>query len=326
LSHLDTSGEVFQYILSEVVAYVTSMRNRYLENHDDEITYVQPEVRNKLIPNTVKFMRTYSKSKLVSEKEYTLMEENDMGILEVGGKTDHAIEMIDSSLALLTLEDKAILHEITKREISQVVTQVKHEIQSLEIGLNYVPKEFVGLLQNGSQFVAILRRIDRGRVLWTNIRSSLAFTSKETVNGMRSASEIDLKSCEEIARILEHAYVTADKIAEEIMDPYKRPNLILQNIQEFRQGQDYDEFGSDDEEEEAPLEQKKRRNETTREFGSQLVSTLSTQLGSKKISKDINSSSFDSYSKGDIYDENHDYFLLPLSSKNLETHKKTFAN
>ena len=38
------------------------------------------------------------------------------------------------------------------------------------------------------------------------------------VNGMRSASEIDLKNCKEIARILEHAYVTADKIAEEILD------------------------------------------------------------------------------------------------------------
>lgn len=52
-------------------------------------------------------------------------------------------------------------------EISQVVTQVKSEVDKMESFLNYVPAEYVGLLQNGRIWGAVLRKVERGKVLWT---------------------------------------------------------------------------------------------------------------------------------------------------------------
>jgi len=57
----------------------------------------------------------------------------------------------------------------------------------MENNLNCVPEQYVGLLQNGPDWIAVMRKVVRGRVCWTYVQASSAFTidnasTKSTIN------------------------------------------------------------------------------------------------------------------------------------------------
>jgi hypothetical protein len=181
-----------------------------------------------------------------NEKEYTFSVDTDDIQAIITGRTDHVIQALDSDFASATLEDKAICLKMSSQEISQVVTQVDFEVGQMERFLNYVPREYVGILQNGPVWIAVLRRIDRGRVLWTYIQTSPAFIITGDGTSERTATPVNPASCVEIARLVEHAYSIADNITEEILYPDRRPMNAIHTIKEYHNLSDNDEDDSGD--------------------------------------------------------------------------------
>lgn len=241
----DPTGNKSAVLLAEVVRYVGVMRTRYLAGQVDERG--QPEIRDQFWPNTRSCLRNSQQCAMKHEKEYSFKVDNDAMEAIITGKTDHVIQLLDSDFVSATLEDKANCLKMTAQEVSQAVTQVNFEVEQMEQFLNYAPVEYVGLLQNGPVWIAVLRKIDRGKVLWTYVQASPAFEVNEDSTNQRTATEINHSSCVEIARLIEHAYCTADKITEEIMYPQRRPMNMMSTINEYQHQYDDDEDEEDQE-------------------------------------------------------------------------------
>lgn len=315
----DPTGNKSVVLLAEVVRYVGVMRTRYLAGQVDELVYVQPEIRDQFWPNIRSCLRNSQQCTMTGEKDYSFMVDNDAMEAIITGKTDHVIQPLDSDFASLTLEDKANCLKMSANEVSHVVTQVNFEVGRMEKFLNYAPVEYVGLLQNGPVWIAVLRKIDRGKVLWTYIQASPAFEVNEDSTNQRTATEINQSSCVEIARLIEHAYCTADKITEEIMYPERRPMNLMYTINEYRHHYD------DDEDEEDQEQGNSKESGPPGKVGGAVtlapVKQSATQEQQKQQQQNKSSAGRKkSHSDGNVSSQNSEYFILPLSSANVARH------
>ena len=230
-------------LLNEVRRFVGVMRTKYLAGEVKEVDNIQPEIRDNFWPNTQSCLSSRFEYEMINEKVFSISAFDDCMEAKIEGKTGHVIKICNSDFSSATLEDKQISLELDHKARAQVVSQVYHEIAIMQKHLSYVPAEYVGLLQNGPEWIAVLRKVVRGNVLWTYIRAPPAFL---VIDGPSFATEINEDNCKQIARLIEHAYCTADKISEEIIFPDKRPMTVMRTIHEYNQLFDEDEGKSED--------------------------------------------------------------------------------
>jgi hypothetical protein len=310
-------------LLAEVKKYIGQIQNKYLTGKRKEVEHMQPEIRDNFWPNTRSFLRNQQNYEMINEKEYTFTkyDDDDEGV-EVKGKIDHTIQRIDCAFASATLEDKAICLKMTDKEVGQAVTQVDFEVEQMEKFLNYAPVEYVGLLQNGPVWIAVLRRIDRGKVLLTYIQTSPAFSVDEPLT-------VNESSCSEIARLIEHAYCTADEITENIMCPEKRPMRALYTINEYQRHSDDEDEGEDDQDAAKGCPEDCA---VTVKVGGLAAAVPAKQIASHRQQKKIADSLGSRKSRSDwdtagwsSSSPRREYFLLPLSEANVARHAATVS-
>eukprot|EP01036_Dinobryon_divergens_P039072 gene39072-51416_t len=226
-------GSKARLLKKEVLRYSQQMRKNYLSNEVREDA-VQAEIINEFWPNT-KSCFSDEPHEMVHEVPYSLKLSDDRISATISGKVDHGVKRLNSDLKSLTLEDKA-QDTVLRSHIAQAVSQVAFEVRRLRTSLHYVPELYIGLLQNGRSWVAILRKVVCGEVLLTYIEAPAAFE----VAG-RKVSEVNDVNCEKIARLIEHAYCVANQITLEILNPSMRPANLPYSIKE--------EYNEDDEDE-----------------------------------------------------------------------------
>lgn len=299
------------------------MRDKYVKNKRGELHHVQPEIRNNFWQNTRGLFR--NSFKLISEEAYAFTVDDQATEAYISGKTDHVIRVSDSDLSSATLEDKAICLEMTTKEVSQVVTQVKFQVDKLMSSINYAPVEYVGLLQNGPEWIAVLRKVISGKVFWTHVGTTPAFRVTN-----HNVTDIDEQSCREIACLIEHAYCTADIIADVINDPSKHPaKYQLYPINQY-QRDDVDEDEDEDDHDAAegysedfavpgkvvrgavPVSAKQSAGHHHQQQQKQNKNAGTS--GSKKSRSDRNTAGSPSSSQC------QEYFVLPLSIANVSRH------
>ena len=79
---------------------------------------------------------------------------------------------------------------------------MEYEVEWMRKSLLYVPELYIGLLQSGRNWVAILRKVVCGEVLLTYVEAPPAFEVDGT-----SVSEVNDVNCGYIARLFPIAYV-----------------------------------------------------------------------------------------------------------------------
>lgn len=313
----DPSSNKANLLLAEVKRYVNFMRTKYLAGEVKELDHVQPEIRGNFWDNTRSCLR--NEFHMINEEKYSFTVDDEDTEANIIGKTDHVLQVSDSNLASATLEDKQNCLEMIQTQVSQVVTQVKFQVDRLIDSINYAPAEYVGLLQNGPEWIAVLRKIVHGKVFWTHVRTTPAFKGNRT-NNIRTATEINLTSCEEIARLIEHAYCTADIIADVINDPIKNPMKTLYPINEYR-------HPSDDEYEEDDVAGKSEDGTAPED---EVVGTVAPATKSARQQQQQNKKVDSSGSKKSLRDWgtagspslslSQEYFVLPLTRGNVACH------
>ena len=255
---------------------------------------------------------------MVHEVSYSFSVSDESISANINGKLDHGVKRCNSGFKSLTLEDKAQDMELSSH-IAQAVTQVSFEVQRLHKHLHYVPELYIGLLQNGRSWVAILRKVVCGNVLLTYIESPSAFEVIGTKVG-----EVNDANCEKIARLIEHAYCTANQITLESMNPSMRPISLLYSIKE-----EYDEEEGDDNGGSGDTSDKDKAG---KEGGSADTSDKNKE-GKKDRSGDTNRNADDEAGRyspapggggkmphckiSGEYLHSRDYFLLPLTVDNV---------
>ena len=301
-------------LLDEVRRYVGVMRTNYLEGKVKEVDYVQPEIRDNFWPNTRSCLSQQFQYEMIDEVEFSITASDDAIEAKIGGITDHVIRIRNSGFSSATLEDKKICLDLCKKARSQVVSQVYHEVEIMQKSLSYVPIEYVGLLQNGPEWIGVLRKVFRGNVMWTYTRTLPAFSVK---NGL--ATEINDDSCVLIARLIEHTYCTADKISEEICYPDKRPMNALHTINEYNQQFDEDEDDQDyvegKTEDNTPLGKVSRAEAPADGSAGQQQNKKADSSGRKKSRSDWGTAGYFSSSQSQ-----EEHFVLPLTRANVASH------
>ena len=192
-------------------AIFTANENCYLSNEFRE-NLVQYEIREKFWPNT----RICFSDEQHHETPYCFTVSDENLSAKIKGKLDHGVKHSKSGFKSLTFEDKAQDAELSDH-IAHAVSQVEYEVKRMRKSLLYVPELYIGLLQNGRNWVAILRKVVCGEVLLTYVEAPPAFEV-----GGTSVSEVNDVNCGYIARLIEHAYCAANQITLEIMNPSMR--------------------------------------------------------------------------------------------------------
>jgi hypothetical protein len=298
-------------LLNEVNRYAEAMSQKFLRGNIDEKLYVQPEIRGTFWKNTK--MCLHHTCVMTNEKHYTICEENVNTIVTGSGKTDHTIHLQNSSIASLTIEDKALGHVFESVDISQGVSQVKAEIRLLQRTFAYEPGEYVGLLQNGQTWILLQRKIFRGQVLWRHSTFPDAFTIIKPKKGLARA-EIHLDNCLLIARMIEHAYCISDAINGEILNPTLRPLYVMPTHSERNDDSEDDEDTSDVD----PQDDTRLEKDSQSRMSAAAVTPARQDLSrhtSQKSSNDQKKSRLDVYPHSTY--RSTDDFLLPLSIANV---------
>ncbi len=312
-----STADKLQQLIAEVIRYSKVMREKYQMGFVKEVDHVQLEFRRDFWTNTKSLLRFNNQYQLINEKPYFLTVENDTAETTVTGKIDHVIQLLDCDVASVTIEDKPLNMSFGAGEISQVVTQVKSEVDKMESFLGYVPAEYVGLLQNGCIWGAVLRKVERGKVLWTYIEAPRAFEVDNT--SKRPIALVSDANCVEIARLIQHAYC----IADQILNPEKRAMFHSYSIKEFQDKQDGEEGGEEDESGDGDLPDvddlsKSIQMSSFRQSESEQHQQQSKNSKSNKKMNTINLCNDDS-----LCSKNNDYFVLPLTIRNVTLHSVT---
>ena len=310
LKHFDPPGNKSKVLLAEVKRYVGVMRRNYIEGKIGELDFVQPEIRDHFWPNTQSCMRYDKKCVMKCEKDFTLVVNNEKMEATVRGRTDHTIHYLKSGIASLILEDKAVCSVLTTKEVAQVVAQINFEVGAMEEHLNYAPQEYVGILQNGPDWIAVMRKIDKGRVCWTYVQAASAFT----IDNASTKSGISEVNCKEIVRLIEHAYCVADNIMYELST--KCPMYPLYSIKEYQ-----NEF--DDEEDENDHDSSKRDSNDPAAPGKvngTVIARPAEQSVRQSHQQSKNTASAGS-KKSHSATHNSDYYIMPLTIANVNRHE-----
>ena len=324
LKRFDPPGKKAELLLAEVKRYVRVMRDKCLAGYVKKVEHVQPEIKNLFWQNTRSLLRQSEECEMVHERTYFFTAENATRIADIKGKTDHAIKVKNSSFSTVTIADKAICLNMDDSAVSQAVTQVEYEVRQIASTLGYMPIEYVGLLQNGPMWIAILRRVVKGQVRWSHVRTRPAFqiskSSQDTV------TKIDDESCTEIARLIEHAYCTADNITEAILNPEKRPMNMVHSVNECKPL--YDEDDDEDKDDEDNADGNPDNFAVPGKLGGVVAARIADQRGRRRQKAIENVFSLDSEklcvtdTAGSTSSSQSDdeYYVLPLSLANVAWH------
>ena len=241
LPHLKRFGDKAALLFAEVKSFIGRIRRIALApGKHNKLGEMQPEIRENFWPNTRALLHNNEKYAFMNEKPYNFTaHDSDGESLRIKEAIDHTIQIIDSGCASATIEDKAICFKMGLKDVGQALTQVESEVKLMMKHPNYAPVEYVGLLQNGPVWIAVRRRIENGKVLWTYIQTSPAFTVEEPND------DINNDSCIEIARLIEHTYCTADEISDCLLHPERRPLNALYTIQEYQRHSDDEDEDED---------------------------------------------------------------------------------
>jgi hypothetical protein len=308
--HLSEENET--RLLTEVKRYVTKMRDNFLQGKVDEVIFVQPEIRDFFLPNICSCLNFSYDMK--SEKEYTLNADNEVMEAVISGKTDHVIQFAHCGCASATLKDKANCKRITSGDVAQAATQVIFEVKQMETFLNYVPQEFVGLLQNGPEWVAIIRRVVNGKVLLIHTCASPAFEAS-VVDKHATVSDVNEDSCLQIARLIGHAFCTADTITGHLLDPTTRPNMMgMHAIKEHESDDEDDAESGEDSDHKHDGDSGGGAHDGAGDKG--LPKPPGKQPATERNGKQQGQQKKASLNR-DATSENSDYFVLPLSLSNV---------
>jgi hypothetical protein len=296
---------------AEVVKYSNEMMQS-LPNKD-EIKVVHPALKRfwsaviEAMAGNDSIEHIVTNTILDYETPYTYTEEIDEVTAMGEGSMDHAVFAIGTSFICLTIEDKYIglellLNTITGISVSvaQACSQVKYAVNEMIIHLRFVPREFVGLLQNGLQWVGIFRVVKDGQTSYT-------YTIATTIP--------------EIVALLEHALCVANQVCKEILDENERPNQQrlyspLHSIrEESNQDEDPNEEGDDSNNNNNTLPDppSKQAPSSDRKPSSNHQNSNSTEH-KKRSSNEHQTKENDKY-----------YFVLPLTEKNLTANRGLHA-
>ena len=296
-------------LLNEVNRYVEVMHAKCQAGKVEEKTHVRPEIETKFWPNSRCCLNSNFNYEMANQVSCSLHKEDDELDSRINGLTDHVIRIEGSELSSFTLEDKQICVTLGDKEISQVVTEICSEVELLEKTISYVPIDYIGLLQNGPEWIGVIRTVSAGRITWRHVRAPPAFTVTEGI-----VSSINSDNCILIARLIEHTYCTADYISGHIRYPQTRPNIALQTIEEINDVSDCDDDSGEDEDD-------KHQREASRQklAGNEIVAQgnfLKPNSSSKMVLLSDRSAAgrFSSF-------QNQDYFLLPLTRANVANHR-----
>ena len=246
-------------------------------------------------------------------------------VANINGITNHVICVLDSDLSSATIEDKQNCLEMSQQEVCQVVTQTTFQVDRLINSIDYAPVEYVGLLQNGPQWIAVLRKIVYGKVCWTCVRTTPAFEFNESLDSERTATEIRRANCVEIAHLIEHAYCIADNIADIINDPSKNPkNAGLGAIEEYNHHSD-DEVEDDQDAAKGNSEDFAAPGKVG---GAAAAAPARQSARHQQRNKDKTADSSDRKNSlngrdtagSPSWSQRHEYFVLPLSIANVARH------
>jgi hypothetical protein len=298
--------DMSQQILDAVHSLTSLMIQHKRDHHIAEVAYVQPAIIEffghllditagrenfdvvKEVPYTIEFTTNYAEGTTVET---------------IRGKTDHCLKIKQSELRVLTVEDKALNHELGHREISQAMCEIIYEVEQLYKTLRYAPDEFCGILHNGCMWVFIFRQQTMRDVYWNYVRLEPAF----------EGYVINVRNCEIIAKFIEHALYTAEVIRRVVSNGIV-VGTGLSSIPE-EEGESGDEGnGGDSEDVEDKREGKKPLSERKNSKTSGSSKKQQKQSG-KQSGKAANSKTILNNRWMDM--ENFENYVLPLTTSNV---------
>lgn len=203
-------------IVDLVKTYAGEMLALNQINKSSEKKYVQPAVRNTLWPILRRQLACGAQLLLENERKFNLHVENERDEADVAGLTDHCLKIVDSDARLATWEDKSICKQWSVQDVAQAQAEMMIECQEIEEFFSVVPTEYCGILQNGCTWTFLFRTINRGKIVWSYVRTPATFE-----NG--AVSE---ESCSVVAKFLEHVLVIVDRLYDEIV----LPKMIIRSM------------------------------------------------------------------------------------------------
>ena len=152
-------GSNAQLLTNEIVRYSQPMRTNFLSNKVGEYV-IQNEIREKFWPNT---KCCFSDFPHEMEVPYSLKVSDEFLSAVVRGKLDHGVKLCHRGLKSLTIADKAQDKDLS-HYIPQAVSQIAFEVLKLRKTFPYVPELYVGLVQNGRNWVGIFHKVECGEI------------------------------------------------------------------------------------------------------------------------------------------------------------------
>ena len=211
----NSSNRIQQYLN----VYLTTIRKSTDSKQVREIDYVQPPTQ-KLLNNLLNVLNCPD-IEWQREREYRLSLPNG-GV--VSGKADHALCYGDFSIC--TVEDKSLKMQLTDQGICQALSQMRAAIENLlTLDIPYIPKKFVGILQNGSDWCFLFYHPSR-----RNWKTASAYLTSDTTT---------------IAAFLEDALMTVKNIMDDLLTPRIGTEKSLKSIEEYDEDDEHD-FEDDD--------------------------------------------------------------------------------
>jgi hypothetical protein len=253
----------------------------------------------------------FQRTELVSERDYRFEETTVNEVLVVDGRVDHALLIQNSDVCCLTLEDKAVglrmvpvrNTSVCSKEVAHAFTQVKAQVAVIRRSVpDYIPEEYVGVLQNGWHWILLSQKVARGSTFDT-------YCVATTVS--------------EIVQVLEHALCTAATIMNQILYPDQRPQRqgvpSLPSIGEGSEDSGGDRDDDDDLHDEDDRRPHPTAPSTSRGDRRQRLPPPPDVSSGKKRSNRADVSQC-GYSNGGRQMYFNDYFVLPLTAANLAAH------
>lgn len=301
-SYNDTS--VSDRIFNMILKYSELMTSQRSEGNVGEEAYVQPVVTKDLWPEMKKCLRHKEHVQWISERSFHSVSLSDN--LIVNGITDHVIFLQNSDFCALTIEDKAVGADFPSCAFTQVRSQMTAEIRKMFTAeIPYIPKKYVGILQNGFDWVFVYC-IHRGaEYFWSRVHTPTTDLSK------CDDEEVYRNNCRTTAQYIEDALFIAERIVDDLLSPAV-PTSVHEQNDEDDNGSNQDDYQDEDEDE--------TNAKATEELSSQFASALSMNQTQNRNNQNngTKKKEFSKISKRNIMMDHHDKEnFATLSQANL---------
>lgn len=298
-------SQLCRVALRDVVnAYISFMND---SEDDDEKRVVQPRIKEWFWPKVCEALNSNGMLQeflrlidMVHERSYAYNEENEDAILALVGIMDHALQVKDSEFCCLTLEDKSIRRTMLSgptakpctEPVAQAFSQIRSEVATIKSGIpDYVPQEYVGLLQNGIDWIGVFQKL---------------------VNGITYYTYTVASNPSDIVSLLEHALCTAAIITREIIFPDQRPKRrFLSTLPSIA---DDEEGDSDDQED---YDNCKKDHPNPDQSHNSLPPPPGKSFSKLSAKEGSGSRSYGKQKSYDLNNCNTEYYVLPLTKANL---------